>query len=343
MCSQPTNNINSHTACTRKTAAMMPPPGGSLDLQQWWRGRRFLLPPAYGGHEHRWTYISFGVVGCELCGTIHACEHGSENAVPCAKVYNADSSAVCAFTAVVIEASVLMDATIDVDSYNKNREDMFSFGNVRRQQRQSSFGDNMASIAHEVETSVHLVLYSARAQACRIAEVQRYKRKLDAALENFAHKNRGQRVEADLVLAFEHAICALRGVRVPAVKFAPPPCTQYAPLQRALITMLSCLRIVDPNAGRINPERVRMFVVGLLYVAIHGISARGVQLLPAHPELAQHMPLQSMLNEFFNVHSKLVTESENLIKRCINDADDHAFRVFVGRMQHALQRDANAE
>lgn len=296
-----------------------------------------MLPPAYGGHEHVWEHISFGVVGCRLCGTVHACECGDENVVPCAKVFNADSSAVCMYTAMVIQPSALMDAAIDVDGYNKNREQLFAQGDTRAAHRQSSYEENVASLAHEVDTSMRQLLCSDTARSCRTAEVQRYRKKINNALQVFVHKNEGYAACGDLTLAFEFAIGAVRAVRAPEPQLKELAPAHFDALRRALITILYKLCIVHLHAGRINTERVHTFVVGMLYIAVHGLSARQVQLLRPHDELRELVPLQSMLQEFFHLHPKLVTDCENTVKRYINEASDCEFEDLVASLRGACQ------
>lgn len=301
----------------------------------WWQKQQFLLPPAYGGHQHQWASIEFGVVGCALCGTVHVCQRGSSNVVPCQRVYNEDSSSVCEYTAMVIEQNMLLDPTIDVDGYNKNRERLYADGTARHSARDTPYGENVAQLINWVDDTVHKMLYSEAAARCRAAEIVRFKRKLDNALLHFVSKHQGHPARGDVSRAFEFAVSTVRAVRTPHARMEPPPVETLATFKRVIVTLLQTLNITECCRTRVNAERVSVFVVGMLYVAVHGVTARDTVILHARPELQEALPLQSMLHEFFGLQAKLITENENMLKRCVNACSKHEFALLVSNLQHA--------
>lgn len=312
---------------------------GTCVWHAWWQRQQFLLPPGYGGHEHRWVCIEFGVVGCALCGTVHACQRGSNNVVMCQRVYNEDSSSVCEYTAMVLEQNMLLDHTIDVEGYNKNRERLYADGGARHSARETSYGENVAMVIKQVDAMVHAMLYSETAARCRSTEIQRFKRKVDNALQHYISKHRGHPLQSDVTRAFEYAVSIVRAVRAPNPLIDPPPVQTFAAFKRVIVTLLQTLNIVECSRTRVNAERISVFVVGMLYVAVQGVTAHGVVILHARPELQELLPLQSMLHEFFGLHAKLITENENLLKRFVNACTQDQFALLVNNLQHAQTPD----
>lgn len=322
------------------SASMSARARGQCVWHAWWQRQQFLLPPGYGGHEHRWVSIQFGVVGCALCGTVHACQRGGNNVVPCLRVFNEDSSSVCEYTAMVLEQSMLLDHTLDVENYNKNRERLYADGGARHSVREGSYGDNVAQVIKQVDATVHAMLYSDTAARCRAAEILRFKRKVDNALQHYTSKHRGHPLQSDVTRAFEYAVCTVRAVRAPRPCINPPPEQSFLVFKRVMVTLLQTLNIVECSRTRVNAERVSVFVVGMLYVAVQGVTAHGVVILHARPELQEILPLQSMLYEFFGLHAKLITENENMLKRYVNACTEREFEVLVNNLQHAQTPDA---
>jgi hypothetical protein len=66
----------------------------------WWRQLRspFVLPRVTSKcHECKWEKIDIDVLGCTLCGKVHACEYGT-----CTHVIETSDGLVCEFSGVVV-------------------------------------------------------------------------------------------------------------------------------------------------------------------------------------------------------------------------------------------------
>ena len=133
----------------------------------WWSKKTFLLPPAYGGHDHVWKNITAGVAGCELCGIVHACSMKQCNPVPCVCVLTDDSSSVCDLTGIVVNPAMLTDNTVSVEAYNKNKSNINGPQNFNKPTIHSDLQDNMERFVRHVEQMVHVLIYSPKAENCR--------------------------------------------------------------------------------------------------------------------------------------------------------------------------------
>ena len=181
---------------------------------------------------------------------------------------------------------------------------------------------------------VQLLLFSETAEASRRDELQRYNAKTSTALAQYNNMNRGHTQQADLVLALEYVMTTTRLSRVPAVCAALPRAAHLCPLCRYLTIIVQELGIVSMSALRVSSERIRHFSVGMMYVFTHGLAARGRMLVPAHPELGALLPLQAALGDRFRLHPKIITESENMAKRIINEMSASDFERFANRLAH---------
>ena len=325
----------------------------------------------YGGHKHRWVYVHAGVVGCDLCGLVHVCEVGTRNVMPCELQYTDEGSCVCALTALELQCSMFMDEHLDVETYNRNRSATYAMGSSGADRTTKNFQENVQvqhaaagmractsvcfcvclcasgcvgvcdrngwpaqTINETVHGVVHLLLFSKTAEASRRDELQRYRAKTDTALAHFDHMNRGRTQHADLVLALEYVMTSTRLSRIPAVCAVLPREAHLRTLCRWLTVIVQELRIVSMSALRVSPERIKHFAVGMLYVFTHGLAARGRTLVPAHLELKALLPLQAALGDQFGFHPKIITESENTIKRIINEMSANDFERFANRLAH---------
>ena len=41
------------------------------------KGRNFLVPPNYPGHDHAWVSLDAGLCICSVCGAEHVCFQGT--------------------------------------------------------------------------------------------------------------------------------------------------------------------------------------------------------------------------------------------------------------------------
>lgn len=301
---------------------------GSEDEQpwhKWWRGRNFLLPPVFRGHEHQWGHVDAGIVGCILCGLVHVCERGDKNAVPCENEYTDQGSCVCALTGLQLCPSILIDEHMDVDSYNRNRTSVYTSGTVSVARQTDTFQDNLQTIRDTVHSVIDLLVFSNKATRAQREELQRYYTKTKTALLHFDSRYRGKTQRFDLVLALEFIVVTTRLSRIPVTCMTLPNATHFKTLKRYLVVLAQQLEVVTMQSQRLNPERITRFTVGMLYVCTHGLAARGQTLIPPHPELARLLPLQAALSEIFMFHPKIITEAENHAKRIINNMSPRAF------------------
>ena len=190
------------------------------------------------------------------------------------------------------------------------------------------------TISDTVRGVVHLLLFSETAKGSQRDELERYCAKTSSALAQYNHMSRGSTEQADMLLALEYVVSTTRLSRVPALCAVLPREAHLNTLCMHLIIMVQELRIVSMNALRVSPERIKHFAVGMLYVFTHGLAARGRMLVPPHSELVALLPLQVALADRFGLHPKIITESENMAKRILNEMSSSDFERLASRLAH---------
>ena len=69
--------------------------------------------------------------------------------------------------------------------------------------------------------------------------------------------------------------------------------------------------------GAVPPPRIRSITIGLLYLMRTGVQFHGIVVLPRCPVLQYVLPMESYLYKNYGIRSKIITETENLIKSII--------------------------
>jgi hypothetical protein len=75
----------------------------------------FVLPCAFShAHECKWKFIDAGLLGCELCGSIHACAD-----LTCRNVIETDDGTVCALSGMYVQVNLFSPSikTLSFDRY----------------------------------------------------------------------------------------------------------------------------------------------------------------------------------------------------------------------------------
>ena len=95
-----------------------------------------------------------------------------------------------------------------------------------------------------------------------------------------------------------------------------------------------CHRFLDSMHVVLPPVKTHGFVIGLLYLMRTGVQMwDSIEVLPRVPELRVCLPLESQLHSLLKLSTKIVTESENIIKLSFR-SHTRAALVVMGFPQH---------
>jgi len=250
----------------------------------WRRLRRpFELPPGSEAHHKcEWEAIDVDVLGCRICGGIHACD-----VCTCKEIINTSESVVCAVSGMVLRRHMYSEEEF-VDTVAMT-------GSV------SQFDDDIAA---EVDTSVQHMLLSASSS----------RQHRNAFCDLLLRWSRGSTTNnmlvtcAQIMRKAEHYPHVFRFIpterRRQLVRVAADEC------RRILRFMINC-------GMPVKSAEVQRLTVGVLYLMRNGIMRGSEVILHKRMEIAQLLPAENMLYKHYSIHPKFITETENRIKFCL--------------------------
>ena len=283
----------------------------------WWNAMqyRFLFPPLYGMHTHAWDHIDTGVTGCRFCGVVHICSVGDNNIVHCLQETQDDTSIVCVYTGIVLCMTSLVYENISIQDYKA--------GNTMSQHNPAqvsvSLTDKTEIITNLVHRAIHKLMYSSDAGAARQAETTRIHKKIESSFLTAVNSDSYHFIHNDIISCIESSLYAISEYRpVPTVELIPPK-THWDSLVNNIVTLLIWMELSRPYNITANNDRMFNLIISLIYMSAHGIESNHVVFLQKHPILSSILPLELMMRQYLHLNSKLVTDGENVVKRCIND------------------------
>jgi len=247
--------------------------------------RPFILPEGTGQHVCEWEAIDVDVLGCLVCGQVHACD-----SCTCKDVITTNDSVVCAVSGVVLRPQVYSDVEFV--------ETVAMTGPV------SQFEDDIAA---EVEQAVQYMLLSASSR--------RHKHLLLCDLLLRLSRCGPEVCCANLVLS-----CARLVRKAEQHKHVFAFVSSSRRKELVLVATDDCRRILRfmVNCGMpVKAQEIQRLTVGILYLMRHGISTASAVVLPQNQEVAQILPAENMLIKHYGIHPKFITETENRIKFCL--------------------------
>lgn len=253
----------------------------------WRRLRRpFVLPCGAPHHACEWEAIDVDLLGCRVCGDIHACD-----VCTCTDVIETTDSVICSVSGAVLRNLVYSEVEFvdtvalsgpvtqfdeDIDGEIDQAVDYVLMSAKSKRQRRLVFCDTLLRWSRQAATpSTHRSLVAACAAVAQKAQSNPYV----------------------FVFVARERLLAL-------VAQAKMDC------HRILRFMVTCgMPIKTAEAQRLT--------VGVLYLMRHGISDADTVVLQKSPEIAQLLPMENLLLKHYGIHPKFITEAENKIKFCL--------------------------
>ena len=159
-------------------------------------------------------------------------------------------------------------------------------------------------------------LHAGIAEETYAHEQQRFRQKVSSAVQSYFVSERSTCRPCNAAAAVAFAIAAIGNVRTPDRSLLPPR-AHWTRLVHSIVLLLNSIpefRTQNLTLGSGTSHKIQHTIVGLLYVATHGITIDDKVYLVAEPILELLLPLQIVLHKKFNLHSKIITETENAIK-----------------------------
>lgn len=258
-----------------------------------WQALRqpFSLPPAsIGFHECRWEHLDMDVMGCLLCGNIHACADGR-----CVSTEEVEDGVVCTLSGVLIRNKRFVDNEF---MSHVNLTDFVPSHNVFEEENAVS----------DVRSVVHNLLCSEMSKTLYFRSV-------------IMHMNRS-RLKLKNAENIALACAELMGECIHTLKLTEfNVATRNAivkPVSQCILKVMNAL--VHNFRMPLKEGELKTVTVGMLYLMRKGVVFEDVTVLPAMSELRAYLPSENMLAAFFDIKSRTITESENRVKFALRTA-----------------------
>ena len=249
----------------------------------------FTLPPNHT-HTHtcEWKAIDVDVLGCVICGEIHACAD-----LQCKDVIETEDGTVCALSGV----------------YIRNKQYVLT-------EYQDTVNLTDMKVSHRIieESSYEdIVSVYERLIVSPTAENLHYKQQLNYVLK---YHQQFKRANDNGVIWCSKVIREIqkqmhvfdRGERQALIKVASKNC-------------YNVLSVLIAEFGMyMKANELHEMAVGLLYLMRTGIRHSDIIVLPAIPNINCVLPAENLLGTHFGIRSKYITESENRTKFCLRHA-----------------------
>lgn len=123
----------------------------------------------------------------------------------------------------------------------------------------------------------------------------------------------------------------IRNIRIPERRNIPPM-KHWDRLIESIALLMNTVPLPGSPLLRSvcsDNHKMQNTIVGLLYIAPHGICVDGKVFLVAEPYLKTILPLQIILQRVFKLHPRVITETENTVKMLLKEDYSNKFDAFA--------------
>lgn len=269
---------------------------------------------------------------CSFCGSLHVCN----TSLGCETVANEDGHDVCVVTACVVKdlaycSTEFVQTAAHVPRVLPGRarvDKHTSSSDVQQGGCRELAGaqDTMEHLFAVVSVYCAELLYGPKWQQCMQVERDKSDARQQSVflryLKLFKIQNQGKLPNLELAAcAVLNHVPKLRcGLRIPEAsrRKLATWCTE------TILRHILLLQHLQPKL--ITEIKIRGIVVGLLYQMRNGVVVHGVVVLPRCSMLSNVLPMEIFLGPVFDIRSKCITETENIVKTVLRVVDKERLR-----------------
>lgn len=281
--------------------------------------RPFTLPESICTHQNSWIAYDAGCAGCTTCGCAHLC-----GVHVCESAQNTDGEEICCITGTWLGKLNLCNNEFVDSVYTpltaSSKPEGWALNKIGHN-ADSRQGDTTEFLEYQINAVPLHLICSPEWAACKASEVDRYAGKAcDVLVKDL-------RVYKDMTVKGSASMPSIAEVLAGSIM------TIYSLEQPVIISesrrkkiCIECSAVIRKHIYYMakmksqllsTPQKVRGVVVGLLYLMRQGIVHRGLVILPRMEHLSHLLPMEIYLESTFGTKSKVVTETENEVKRLI--------------------------
>jgi hypothetical protein len=311
--------------------------GVDLALHRLWLLMRnpFVVPKSICSHND-WEMFDMHMAGCRKCGFLHLCHHDH-----CPTSLSHEGMSICNITGVCTRMlnfcateyvdtvqNQLLDPWQKMSPKHKKGVAKVSAVRVNRKKKYRNLGSLKRPVAtlriwrkldidEEISTYVRKILCTEDWDKSHIIEQERY---LVKWLNSFTKIARDFKKQNPGILPiipdlYTKTLTVMGNTRIPPDISITDRTTLASWCTEKIRHHLMILHTNFPDI--IQVSRIQGIVVGLMYLMRCGIIVKGVVVLPRLQLLHDVLPLETHLNQMFNIKGKVITETENTIKQVL--------------------------
>lgn len=254
-----------------------------------WRQLRspFVLPVTTAKcHVCEWEKLDIDVLGCTVCGKLHACEYGT-----CTETEQTSDGLVCNLSGVVVYTKLYVET-----------EFMDTLCVTGREAPEEVCGGDVSQI-------VSCLLCSPKQEgvkrSCLLSMLEKCSNTHNRHLRSSGN---GMSVCMQMLLQFNNTPYLFAYMSKAQRQRLVPGTVQHC---------CRVLHILTKYGMQIKSNEVQRLAVGIVYLMRCGVTMDGVYVLPRVPELEMLLPPETLLFAAYGVHPKYITEMENRLKFCL--------------------------
>jgi len=269
--------------------------------------------------ECQWEVYDATLAGCIKCGAGHICKSFAFEG-KCPLEVCDDGSRVCTITGYVLpEVRYSNDEFHDTicfdEGIGKGPGNSLGGGVSNNYMNSKCYIPIHVQLDTEINKCIERLLSSPEASRCRHEENsfqgKRLYKNLMKSIRYFKMKNPDKIPNmCELLTNMMYQEKRLNFVH-PASESLKERCAQ---------NILICLLDLKQKGLKVHiGNKLQDLVCGLLYLLRTGISYNNYELLAPIPEIAQCLPIETRLKNYFNINSKVITSVENEVKLAFRD------------------------
>lgn len=311
-----------------------------------WRQIRspFLLPVKTCSECFEWEAVEFGIMGCRICGNFHVCS------VKTCPITEIESHHVCNITGAVVRtvtydpneylSTVYVPSEVSPAQYAPRIINPLPRGKSRDMQRLESSEVSPAVYKTTVSTKRQTatrcqnfhervclqVLCSATTTACNNKEsVKLYNRLRWSFMRHIRYsKLKRLNTNPNLIVMISKIAVDIENYRLPISNSTDTLRKDLAYKCAAAIFKFNS-SMVQSNATFAHTMDATTMVIGLLYLLRSGLVHKNITVLPQYRALSYLLPPENFIC-LFNVKSKIITETENIVKCYLRSLTDRQIK-----------------
>ena len=238
-------------------------------------------------HVCEWEKIEIDVLGCVLCGNVHACSYGT-----CNDVTETSDGLVCELSGVVIYSKRYVETEF-MDTLCVTGTDI--------PELQAGLGD--------VEQIVTTLLCSHRQARSRRSLLLATLDKCCCQMDRQLRHNKNAMTACMKMLSHFSTM--------PYLFVYMSDDDRQRIIGQAVENCCRVLHILAKHGMHVRNNEIQRLSVGIVYLMRYGVIMDGVFILPRIKDLQMLLPPETSLLPAYGIHPKYITEMENRLKFCL--------------------------